>query len=186
MKGATVGYIRVSTQGQNPERQLAGMALDKVFEDTCSGRDTNRPQLAACLAFLREGDFLVVHSSDRLARSLEDLQRLVRDLTNRGVSVRFVKEGLTFTAEEPNPMQTLMFQMVGAFAQFERALIRERQREGIARAKQEGRHLGRARSLSEKDAAILRERAASGESKISLAAAFGISRQSVYRYLRGK
>ncbi len=183
MKGATIGYIRVSTLGQHTERQLDGMALDKVFEDRASGRDTKRPQLAACLDYVREGDTLVVHSSDRLARNLEDLQRLVRELTARGVSVRFVKEGLIFAAEEASPMQTLMFQMLGAFAQFERALIRERQREGIALAQKEGRHLGRSKALDAQQVLLLRQRAGTGESKRTLAADFGISRQTVYRYL---
>lgn len=186
MKGATVGYIRVSSLEQHPERQLEGLALDKLFMDRASGRDTRRPQLAACLDYLREGDTLVVHSADRLARNLEDLQRLVRELSARGVSVRFAKEGLVFAAEEANPMQTLMFQMLGAFAQFERALIRERQREGIALAKKQGRHLGRAKALDARQTLLLRERAAQGESKQALAAAFGISRQTVYRYLSSK
>lgn len=183
MKGATIGYVRVSTLGQHTERQLDGLALDRVFEDRASGRDTKRPQLAACLDYAREGDTLVVHSSDRLARNLEDLQRLVRELTAKGVSVRFVKEGLTFAAEEANPMQTLMFQMLGAFAQFERSLIRERQREGIALARKEGRRLGRSKALDAEQARALRERAGKGESKQALAAEFGISRQTVYRYL---
>ena len=183
MNGATIGYIRVSTLGQDVERQLEGLALDKVFEDRASGRDLARPQLASCLEYLREGDTLVVHSSDRLARNLEDLQRLVRELTARGVSVRFIKEGLIFAAEEASPMQTLMFQMLGAFAQFERSLIRERQREGIALAKKEGRRLGRSKALSQTQVRDLRERASQGESKKTLAVAFGVSRQTVYRYL---
>lgn len=183
MKGATIGYIRVSSLGQNAERQLDGLTLDKVFEDRVSGKDTKRPQLAACLDYLREGDTLIVHSSDRLARNLEDLQRLVRELTDKGVSVRFVKEGLTFEAEEANAMQTLMFQMLGAFAQFERALIRERQREGIALAKKEGRQLGRTKALSAEQEKTLRARVARGENKKALAAEFGISRQTLYRYL---
>lgn len=183
MNGATIGYIRVSTLGQHAERQLDGLVLDRVFEDRASGRDTKRPQLSACLDYVRDGDTLVVHSSDRLARNLEDLQRLVRELTAKGVSVRFVKEGLTFAAEEANPMQTLMFQMLGAFAQFERSLIRERQREGIALAKKEGRRLGRSRALDAERAGALRERAGKGESKQALAVEFGISRQTLYRYL---
>jgi len=178
-----VGYIRVSTLDQNTERQLDGLALDKVFEDKASGKDTRRPQLAACMEYLREGDALHVHSIDRLARNLEDLQRLVRELTGKGISVRFLKEGLTFEAGETNPMQTLMFQMLGAFAQFERALIRERQREGITLARKEGRQLGRAKALTAEQEGTLRERVAQGANKKELALELGVSRQTLYRYL---
>lgn len=183
MKGATVGYIRVSTAGQNTDRQLDGVPLDKVFEDRAGGGDARRPQLDACLEYLREGDTLVVHSGDRLARNLEDLQRLVRVVTEKGAAVRFLKEGLTFGGEDAGPMQTLMFQMLGAFAQFERALIRERQREGIALAKKEGRPLGRRKSMTEDQVRLMKERVARGESKKDVAAALGISRQTLYRYL---
>jgi DNA invertase Pin-like site-specific DNA recombinase len=181
--GTQVGYIRVSTLDQNAERQLDGMALDKLFEDKASGKDTKRPQLASCLMYLREGDTLNVHSIDRLARNLEDLQRLVRELTGKGVSVRFLKENLTFEAGGANPIQTLMFQMLGAFAQFERALIRERQREGITLARKEGRQLGRAKSLSMEQEKTIKTKAGNGAKKHDLAAEYNISRQTVYRIL---
>jgi len=100
MSGQQVGYLRVSTVIQNTARQLEGVALDKVFEDRASGKNTDRPQLAACLSHLREGDTLHVHSMDRLCRNLDDLRRIVKDLTGRGVVVRFHKEGLTFTGED--------------------------------------------------------------------------------------
>ena len=186
MKEANVGYIRVSTLGQHTERQLDGVPLDKVFEDRCSGKDAHRPQLQACLEYLREGDTLLVHSSDRLARNLEDLQRLVRTITAKGVRIRFIKEGLTFGMEEASPLQSLMFQMLGAFAQFERALLRERQREGIALAQREGRRLGRAKALGPAQAQALRERVLQGADKKALAREFGVSRQTVYRYLQEK
>ena len=137
--GARVGYIRVSAADQNTERQLADMTLDKIFTDKLSGKDTARPQLQACMGYLREGDELFVHSLDRLARNLADLQKLVDELTRKGVTLHFLKEHLTFQAGEANALHKLMFQMLGAFAQFERALIRERQREGIAVARSEGR-----------------------------------------------
>ncbi|MCZ7153678.1 recombinase family protein, partial [Salmonella enterica] len=91
----------------------------------------------ALLSFVREGDTVVVHSMDRLARNLDDLRRLVQKLTQRGVRIEFLKEGLVFTGED-SPMANLMLSVMGAFAEFERALIRERQREGIALAKQRG------------------------------------------------
>ena len=178
-----VGYIRVSTLDQNTERQLVGISLDRIFEDKASAKDTKRPQLSACLGYLREGDTLIVHSIDRLARNLEDLQRLVRELIGKGVSVRFMKENLVFEAGEINPLQTLMFQMLGAFAQFERALIRERQREGIALAKKEGRQLGRAKALTAEQEQAVRARAAQGANKQALAKEYGISRQTLYRVI---
>jgi len=157
MGGVNIGYIRVSTLEQNPERQLDNLPLDKVFEDKASGKDMMRPQLAACLHYVREGDVLHVHSIDRLARNLEELQRLVRELTDKGVSVCFLKENLVFKAGEANAMQTLMFQMLGAFAQFERALIQERQREGTGIARKEGRQLGRAKALTAEPAQTIKE-----------------------------
>ncbi|WBA79921.1 recombinase family protein [Endozoicomonas sp. GU-1] len=126
MKGQNVGYIRVSSIDQNTSRQLDGIELDTTFEEHCSGRDINRPQLKACLPHLRQGDRLHVHSIDRLARSLKGLQSLVEDLTEHGISIQFHKENLVFTGDS-NPMHKLMFQMMGAFAEFERSMIRERQ-----------------------------------------------------------
>lgn len=184
MKGQTVGYVRVSTLEQNTDRQLADYQLDRVFTDRASGKDTARPQLVAMLRFVREGDVVVVHSLDRLARNLDDLRRTVADLTGRGVTVRFVKEQLTFTGED-SPMANLLLSVMGAFAEFERALIRERQREGIALAKTRGAYRGRRRSLTEERVQLLRAKAAQGEPKTRLAAEFGISRETVYQYLRG-
>ncbi len=137
MSGHRIGYIRVSTFEQNPERQLENVPVDKVFTDKASGKDVQRPQLDALLSFVREGDTVVVHSMDRLARNLDDPRRLVHSLTKRGVRIEFVKESLTFTGED-SPMANLMLSVMGAFAEFERALIRERQREGMALAKQRG------------------------------------------------
>jgi len=128
LQGHRIGYVRVSSFDQNPERQLEQIQVDKVFTDKASGKDTQRPQLDALLSFVREGDTVVVHSMDRLARNLDDLRRLVQGLTQRGVRIEFVKEHLTFTGED-SPMANLMLSVMGAFAEFERALIRERQRE---------------------------------------------------------
>ena len=180
--GQRVGYIRVSSVGQNPGRQLDGVEVDRVFTDTVSGKNADRPQLAAMLAFVRDGDTVVVHSMDRLARNLDDLRRLVRELTGRGVAVQFVKEQLTFTAED-SPMATLLLSVLGAFAEFERALIRERQLEGIALARARGAYKGRKPSLTPGQAEALRARAAAGEAKAGLAREFGISRQTLYQYL---
>lgn len=184
-KGQRIGYVRVSTADQNDSRQLDGLELDRIFADKASGKDTNRPQLEAAMTFLRDGDTLVVHSMDRLARNLDDLRRIVLQLTKRGVNVQFIKESLTFTGED-SPMANLLLSVMGAFAQFERELIRERQREGIAVAKAKGDvYRGRVPSLTEERARALLARLEAGEAKAKLAREFGISRASVYNYRSG-
>ena len=137
LSGQRIGYIRVSSFDQNPERQLDDVAVDRTFTDKASGKDVQRPALEELCAFVRHGDTVVVHSMDRLARNLDDLRRTVQELTKRGVRMEFVKEGLVFTGDN-SPMATLMLSVMGAFAEFERALIRERQREGITLARQRG------------------------------------------------
>jgi DNA invertase Pin-like site-specific DNA recombinase len=183
VQGQRIGYVRVSSFDQNPERQLEDIPLDKVFADKASGKDTQRPELAALLSFAREGDAVVVHSMDRLARNLDDLRRLVQELTRRGVRIEFVKEHLTFSGED-SPMANLMLSVMGAFAEFERALLRERQREGIALAKKRGAYRGRKKALSPEQAAELRQRAADGVQIATLARELGVSRQTLYQYLR--
>ena len=177
-----VGYIRVSSLDQSTERQLDGVQLDKVFTDKASGKDTARPQLKAALDYLREGDLLLVHSMDRLARNLDDLRKTVLDLTRRGVHVQFSKENLTFTGED-SPMSDLLLSLLGAVAQFERAMIRERQREGIALAKKAGVYKGRRPSLTPAQILEIRERVKAGEQKTGLAAEYLISRQTLYSAL---
>lgn len=183
MNGQRIGYKRVSTVDQNTARQLEGVQVDKVFEDKASGKDTDRPQLQAALEFVRDGDTLVVHSMDRLARNLTDLRAMVDKLTAKGVKVEFLKEHLTFTGED-SPMSNLLLSMLGAVAEFERALIRERQREGIKIAKQAGVYKGRKRSLSPAEVAQVRARVLAGEPKAALAREFKISRETLYSYLR--
>ncbi|WP_319585595.1 recombinase family protein [uncultured Desulfobulbus sp.] len=183
MQGQRIGYVRVSSFDQNPERQLEHIDVGKVFTDKASGKDVQRPELERLLAFVREGDTVVVHSMDRLARNLDDLRRIVQSLTQRGVRMEFVKEGLTFTGED-SPMANLMLSVMGAFAEFERSLIRERQREGIALAKQRGAYRGRKKALSPEQVIELRQRAAAGERKTKLADELGISRETLYQYLR--
>ncbi|MHB8329550.1 MAG: recombinase family protein [Acidimicrobiales bacterium] len=183
MHGPRIGYVRVSTSEQNAERQLDGLSLDRVFTDRASGKDTGRPKLEEILGYVRLGDTVVVHSMDRLARNLDDLRRIVQDLTGRGVRVEFVHEQLSFTGED-TPMATLLLSVMGAFAEFERALIRERQREGIEIAKRNGVYRGRKRSLDPERIAELCRRALSSESRSQLARDFGVSRETVYQYLR--
>jgi DNA invertase Pin-like site-specific DNA recombinase len=180
--GKRVGYIRVSSVDQNTERQLEGVQVDKRFTDKASGKDTKRPQLQAAIEYLRDGDVLVVHSMDRLARNLDDLRKIVSDLTARGVAVEFVRENLTFTGED-RAMSKLLLSVMGAFAEFERSLLRERQREGIALAKKAGVYKGRKRVLTPERAKELRDRVKAGEKKAAVARDFGISRETLYTYL---
>lgn len=183
--GQQVGYIRVSSEGQNTARQLDGVVLDRVFEDKVSGKDAQRPGLEACLGHLRDGDTLHVHSMDRLARNVDDLRRIVRELTCRGVKVQFHKENMAFSGED-SPMSNLLLSLLGAVAEFERALIRERQRDGIAVAKRNGVYKGRKPSLGPEQVEQLRARAGAGESKAALAREFGVSRETVYAHLRAQ
>lgn len=186
--GQLVGYIRVSTLDQSTSRQeeqLQGFNLDTVFIDKASGKDTERPQLQLALKHCRKGDTLIIHSMDRLARNLDDLRAIVKQLTDAGVAVQFVKECMTFTGED-SPMSKLMLSVMGAFAEFERSLIKERQREGIAVAKTKGVYSGRKPSLSaDKVAELLAKDKANGhKNRAGLARELGISRETLYQYLR--
>jgi DNA invertase Pin-like site-specific DNA recombinase len=186
MKGQRIGYVRVSSVDQNTARQLEGIGLDRVFEEKASAKDAKRPVLQEALRFLREGDTLYVHSMDRLARNLLDLRSIVDDLTGRGVTVHFVKESLTFNVERTSPMAKLLLNMMGAFAEFEREIIRERQREGIAVARAAGKFSKeRAKKLAPADVVAVREQVASGIPKAEIARTYGISRETLYTYLRG-
>lgn len=179
-----IAYIRVSSYSQNTDRQLAttNITFKKVFEEKASAKDTNRPQLQNCLEWLRDGDTLHVHSIDRLARDLHDLQTIVKDLNDKGVAVHFHKESLLFSGGD-NPMQKLMLQMLGAISEFERSLINERRKEGMAAAKAAGKQIGAKKKLSDADIHAIKERITKGETKKSLAAEYGVSRQTLYSSL---
>jgi len=183
MLGQRIGYIRVSTFEQNPERQLERVSVDRTFTDQASGKDVKRPQLEELLNFIRAGDTVIVHSMDRLARNLDDLRNIVRSLTERDVCIEFVKERLSFTGED-SPIANLMLSVMGAFAEFERSLIRERQREGIELAKKRGAYRGRKKALSAEKIAELIKRVDAGDTKAQVARDFGISRETLYQYLR--
>lgn len=180
--GKRVGYVRVSTVDQNTVRQLDGVQVDKTFTDRASGKDTNRPQLQAALDYARDGDVLVVHSMDRLARNITDLLHTVRTLNDRGVVVEFLKEALTFTGDD-SPMSKLMLTIMGGVAEFERAMIRERQLEGIAKAKQAGKYRGRQSTMSPAQVQAIRDRVAAGCNKAALAREFGVTRQTIYNVI---
>jgi len=185
VSGQRIGYVRVSSFEQNPQRQLENIPADRVFIDKASGKNTQRPQLEALFAFARDGDTVVVHSMDRLARNLDDLRQIVQKLTGRGVRIEFLKESLTFTGED-SPMANLMLSVMGAFAEFEHSLLRERQQEGITLARQRGVYRGRKKALSTDQVLDIRTRVGAGETKSHLAREFGISRETLYQYLRNE
>ena len=186
MTGHNIAYIRVSSADQNPDRQLAdtGITFDKVFTEKVSGTTRKRPQLDACILHCREGDTLHVHSIDRLARNSKDLQHLIEVLTRDGVVVKFHKENLTF-GDQTDPLQDLLFQMLAAFAQFEHAMIRERQREGIAAAKKKGKRIGAPRALTdEQEDEIRKTKQEQPHFPIAqLARQYGVSRRKIYNVL---
>lgn len=180
--GEHIGYIRVSSVGQNTERQLDGIERNKTFEDKLSGKDTDRPQLQACIEYLREGDTLHVHSMDRLSRNLTDLTDLITSLTKgKNITIHFHKEKIVFPGgQDITPMNELLFQVMGAVAQFERANIKERQLEGIAIAKKKGVYKGRKATIETKP--ILEARRA-GMKKSEIVKKFPVSRSYLYKIL---
>ena len=182
MEGHKIGYIRVSSAGQNKDKQLDGLKFNQTFIDKVSGKDINRPALTEMLKFVRKGDHVVVHSLDRLARSLGDLRRIVVDLTGRGIKIEFVKEKLIFSGENSS-MATLLLSVMEAFAEFERSLVRERQIEGIAIAKQAGAYKGRKREMTDERIAEIRQRVTNGDKKAVIARDMKISRETLYQYL---
>ena len=173
-----IGYTRVSTLDQSTDRQELGDI--RIFEDKASGKSTDRPALKEMLAYIREGDEVVVYSIDRLARNLRDLEDIIKEVNRKGASVTFMTEKLTFSGSD-DAMSTLMLQMMGAFSQFERSMIRKRQAEGIAAAKAKGKdspYKGRKQSIDRK---VVMKMLDAGEGMTAVARALGVSRQSIYR-----
>lgn len=183
---STVAYLRVSSTSQSLDRQeeLAS-AADESFRDQASGKDRERPGLAACLAYLRTGDRLRCWSVDRLGRSLSDLLGIVKELTDRGVVVEFVKEGLTFDPSSPDPYAKMQLGLLGTIAEFERDIIRARQEEGIALAKERGIYKGRKPKLTPDELRTARERRALGVPLSRLAQDFGIAKTTMADALAG-
>ena len=176
---AICGYRRISSATQSMQRQdLDG--CDKVFEEAVTGAKRDRPQLNAMLDWIREGDEVRVHSIDRLARDLRDLQNIVSTIVDKGAQITFIKEQLKFSADEADKYSKLQLHLMGAFAEFERSIIKERQREGIEKAKQEGRYTGRKAKI---DADKVHEMHSSGMGATAIAKELGIGRASVYRIL---
>ena len=181
MNGKRIGYIRVSTVDQNTDRQLADLELDKTFEEKVSAKTANRPQLNAMLDYIREGDEVFVHDISRLARNIEDLHRLVREINEKGCTIHFVKENLHFSGDKNDPTQELLLSMLGAVYAFERSIMLERQREGIALAKQAGKYKGRPKKIDNQE---IRRILAEGNSISKTANLLGVSMSSVQRAKR--
>jgi DNA invertase Pin-like site-specific DNA recombinase len=179
-----VGYVRVSSEGQNTVRQLSEVAVDKTFTEKVSAKDTNRPALQEMLGFIRDGDEVHVHSLDRLARNLQDLLAVTNHIRAKGASLHFHKESLSFKPGNSDPMADLLLGVLGSFAQFERSLIKERQREGIAQARARGVYKGAKPKLEKDQIQALKARVASGEKKTVIARDYGISTQTLYTYLK--
>lgn len=183
----TVGYVRVSSDDQNLARQLEAIGeVDRIFSDKVSGgsRDS-RVALEECIKYIRDGDTVRVASMDRLARSLRDMRDIVDDIVGKGAAVQFVKEGQTYSADTGDALSQLMLHMLAAFAEFERALIRERQAEGIRIAKTEGRYRGRARKLTPARLDEARQLVSAGVPKAEVARRFGVDRSTLHRALTG-
>ena len=179
---ANVGYIRVSTVDQNTVRQLDGIELDKVFTEYKSGKNKDREQLKSMIDYVRDGDTIHIHSIDRLARNLADLKELINTMNDKGVSVQFYKEGMNFNGDKNDSMTNLLFNILGSFAEFERELMLERQREGIAKAKEEGKYKGRTKSID--DDAIRSAMSKEGASFRKVAKELGISLSTVQRAMK--
>ena len=187
MSGQITGYVRVSSADQNPDRQLAAIGtVDELFTDRVSGKSrADRPALAELLRHVRRGDIVRVSSMDRLARSVVDLAQLVPEMTGRGVRVEFVTERLTFDPGAEDPFATFQLHLLGAVAQLERSLIRERQREGIEIAKTKGVYVGRARKLDDAQIAAAHQMIQAGVPKAKIARDLGCSRRVVYDLIAG-
>ena len=147
--GEIVGYRRVSSTQQSLNRQDLPDVTGRIFEEKISAKSKDRPQLQEMLQYIRRDDEVHVHSIDRLARNLRDLEDIVNAIITKDASIRFIKEGLHFKPGVDDPFQQLMLQMLGSFAQFERSLMKARQQEGIDKAKAEGKFKGRGAVINE-------------------------------------
>lgn len=183
--GPVIGYVRVSSAGQNLDRQLAAIGdVDQLFEEKVSAASRVRPALEEMLRFARKGDRVVVASMDRLARSVVDLNQIVQTLIDKGVTVEFLKENLTFAQDRAQPFAEFQLNIMAAFAQLERAITRERQAEGIAAAKKRGVYKGRARALTDQQLAQAKEQVDQGVPKAVIARRLGVHRTTLYRRLK--
>ena len=177
-------YIRVSTILQNTERQLPSVKCDRVYEDKASGKDTERPQYQLMMSNLRSGDVVNVHSLDRVGRNTKDILNLVEQVKEIGASIKFHKENLTFDGTSSDLYSDLLLTILSGFAQFERNIILERQREGIAIAKAKGKYKGGKRKLTDEQLDALKIDFDKGIPKTEIAKKYGITRSYVYQLVR--
>jgi DNA invertase Pin-like site-specific DNA recombinase len=182
MTGKRIGYKRVSTAEQNPDRQLEGIPLDKVFIDYASAASLDRVKLQIMIEYAREDDIIIVHSMDRLARTVTDLKKLVDDFVSRKINVQFIKENLIFNGENSS-LSNLILHIMGAFAEFEHAFIRERQAEGIEIAKKKGKFSGRKRKITDEQLEIIKQQLRTKKKRIDIAKEFSISAFTLYNYI---
>lgn len=182
-----IAYLRVSSVSQNEARQREAMqdkGIDKFFVDKCSGKDTNRPQLQEMLSYVREGDTVYIHEFSRLARNTADLLKIVEYLNDKGVTLISNKENLDTSTSTGK----LMLTIIGAIAEFERECIRERQLEGIAIAKRDGKYKGgQVKKIDDKTFNKFYQQYQSREiNKVQFAKALGISRPTLDKLLKDK
>ena len=177
-------YIRVSTILQNTERQLPSVDCDRVYEDKLSGKDTQRPQFQLMMSNLREGDVVNVHSLDRVGRNTKDILSLVETIKEIGATIKFHKENLTFDGSKSDLYSDLMLTILSGFAQFERNIILERQREGIEIAKQKGKYKGRKSKLTEEQLEEMKNDFDEGMSKTKISEKYDVTRSYVYQLVK--
>ncbi|MDX6758048.1 recombinase family protein [Streptomyces sp. F8] len=185
LAGHLVGYARVSTDDQEAQLQhdaLTAAGCTRIFTDKASGKNTDRPELTAALDYARPGDTLCVWKLDRFARSLIDLVTLVDSLAARGIGFK-VLTGALASIDPNTPDGRLMLQVVGAMAEFERSLIKDRTRAGLDAARAQGRVGGRPAVMDADKLAAAKARKAKGESVTAIAKALGVSRATLYRAL---
>ena len=177
---ALVGYARVSSVGQSLAVQLDKLQpCDKIFQEKTSGAGGRRPQLDACLEYVREGDTLVITRLDRLARSTLHLCQIAAELHRKQVHLQVLDQHI----DTSDATGRLLFHMLGAIAQFETELRAERQMDGIQKARERGVHLGRQKRLTSQQSAALRQQRAQGVLIKTLMREYHLSKASVYRYL---
>ena len=178
-------YIRVSTIQQNDERQLISIPCDREYREKLSGKDVNRPELKKLLDNLRVNDQINVHELSRLARNTQDLLKIVDQILEVGASIQFHKENLLFDgSKKDDPFQKLMLTMLGAISTFERDLMLERQREGIAIAKEKGKYKGRRSNFTNDDLSMIKNEFNQSTNKAKLAKKYDISRGYLYELVK--
>ena len=177
-------YLRCSSILQNTERQLPSVECDRIYLDKLSGKDTQRPQYQLMMSNLRSGDVVNVHSLDRVGRNTKDILNLVEQVKEIGATIKFHKESLTFDGTSNDLYSDLLLTILSGFAQFERNIILERQREGIAIAKSKGKYKGAKRKLTDEQLDELKIDFNAGIPKTEIAKKYGITRSYVYQLVR--